>query len=47
VCELGFLIYTQLKAKERNEFNNDTVGVELSTCVPKWAESMKYGQALP
>lgn len=41
LCELGFSVLTQLKAKERNGLNGAAdMRVALSSCVPDWNELM-------
>ena len=42
LCELGFLVLTQLKTKERNGFSGAAeMRVALSSCVPDWNELMR------
>ena len=48
LCELGFSVLTQLKAKERNGLNGAAdMRVALSSCVPDWNELMNRQAHLP
>ncbi|XP_069901662.1 protein FAM200B [Globicephala melas] len=48
LCEIGFSVLTQLKAKERTGLNGAAdMRVELSSCVPDWNELMNGQAHLP
>ncbi|XP_007119478.2 protein FAM200B isoform X1 [Physeter macrocephalus] len=48
LCELGFSVLTQLKAKERNGLNGAAdMRVALSSCVPDWHKLMNGQAHLP